>query len=389
MNPRLFRLAASLTAAITFLITPAHAAPLVGPGSGLRMLPDQPETTIVIQDKTYHLSEEFSAWTCSQGPSGTVLTGTGERIPVMLTAGHCISELDSSDDPLRPEVYVNLSTEGYRRVGMRDKVGRINLDDKNTPLHLLPNDLLNSHDWGTVRLDPGVTASRSATSRDQFGGRESHPVAMTGIKDYRTLGPTEVSVDNFGQPICKDGILSARSCGTQLARTRYGVWSWGLTYEKGDSGGNNYDPRTGEIIGVTSMGLGPLGRAQPADVILEEAYGVPDGRVNEHFALPEDTTPAAPQKSLADEQRALQTELEGQGLEIPELPDFRKEFNDELGRAHGTAEQTAAGLAQAASASDVDAAARTLQEAHDKAAAHADRLGAYGLGIVISEIAGV
>ncbi len=102
-----------------------------------------------------------------------------------------------------------------------------------------------------------------------------------------------MSVDNFGQPICKDGATTGRSCGTQIGRSRNAVYSWNLGYKPGDSGGVNFDPRDGSIIGISSMGIGPVGKAQPADRIIEDAYGVPDGKVNEVFKVTESSAPRA------------------------------------------------------------------------------------------------
>ena len=100
-------------------------------------------------------------------------------------------------------------------------------------------------------------------------------------------------MDNFGQPICKDGATTGRPCATQIGRSRNAVYSWNLGYKPGDSGGVNFDPRDGAVIGISSMGIGPVGKAQQADRIIEDAYGVPDGQVNEVFKVTESSAPRA------------------------------------------------------------------------------------------------
>lgn len=65
----------------------------------------------------------------------------------------------------------------------------------------------------------------------------------------------------------------------------------------------NFDPVTGEAVGVTSTaGWGLFGRAQPIDVVLEEAYGIPDGEVNEYFTLPESTQAHTPMLTFSEDQ---------------------------------------------------------------------------------------
>lgn len=380
-------LAAALTAAgligTNCLDAPAATAEpvYVAPGSGIKVLPEKPQTIVRLDGKDYHLSPRFSAWSCSQGPSGTVRTRTGEIIPVMVTAGHCIDDFTGAEKA-SPEIFVDTPDKGFQRIGLRDKVGRPNDD---APIEWLVDDMLNSFDWGTVRLDKGVTASRAASSRDEFGKRQSTPVVMTGIKDYPTLVPGQIVLDNFGQPICKDGARTGRSCGTQVARTRNGIWSYGLDYLEGDSGGNNYDPRTREVIGVTSMGLGPLGRTQPADIAIETAYGIPSGQVNQHFQLAESTAVAAPQKTFPQEGAEFNAELEAQGLKVPEIPNFRAEFNAEAARAQGTAAKAAADLQHAASAGDFDAAGKTWEGAAAAGAKHVDALGVLGIAAALQE----
>ncbi|WP_150114466.1 hypothetical protein [Corynebacterium oculi] len=154
-------------------------------------------------------------------------------------------------------------------IGHPDAGGPITVgDEEDFSLLEGMNQAFNSPDWGTVELEPGVTTTRLSDSVDMYGNSHGEPVELTGVRDYEDLGFWEVSADNFGQPICKDGNTSGRSCGVQLFRTQNGVWSAGLNYQNGDSGGVNFDPETGEALGVTSMGFGTIGRAQPIDLAI-------------------------------------------------------------------------------------------------------------------------
>ncbi|OFT56922.1 hypothetical protein HMPREF3151_09525 [Corynebacterium sp. HMSC05H05] len=273
-------LAATLAAACVALgalgtpSTAAAAPALAAPGAPIAMLDEG--------------SDSFADTArCSQGPVGTVRTPDGETKQVMVTAAHC---LESKSKTVRPVVFTPLregGKVGYPRVG--------DVDRQRTPFELGNGELMDFYriidepDWATVRLAPGVEASGAASSVDQKGRGPSAPVAITGVKDYRNLrGDELISFDNAGQPICKDGMRTGRSCGVQMFRTQNFVWHFGVGYESGDSGGINYDPRTGEAVGLSIIGFGPLGNSQQVDRALEDAYGIPDGQVNEAF------TPAAP-----------------------------------------------------------------------------------------------
>ena len=270
-------LAAALAAACVTLSAPsaAAAAPaLAAPGAPIAMLNDD-------SDSFEHTAR------CSQGPVGTVRTPDGQVKRVMVTAAHCI---ESKSKTVRPVVFAPVREHGkvgYPRVG--------DVDRQRTPFPLGNGELMDFYriidepDWATVRLAPGVEASGVSSSVDQKGRGPSAPVAITGVKDYRNLrGDELISFDNAGQPICKDGMRTGRSCGVQMFRTQNFVWHFGVGYESGDSGGINYDPRTGEAVGLSIIGFGPLGNSQQVDRALEDAYGIPDGQVNEAF------TPAAP-----------------------------------------------------------------------------------------------
>nr|WP_162933184.1 hypothetical protein [Corynebacterium lactis] len=156
-------------------------------------------------------------------------------------------------------------------------------NDSSDPAALLQ--AFNGADYGFIILDDDVKTTSASYSKDENGQAHGDPVVMTGIQDNPTLQPGQVAVDNLGKPICIDGSRTGRSCGYQVFRARNGVWSVGLNMDHGDSGGNAYDPRTNEVIGVNSMVVGPISRVQPADVAIEDAYGVPDGQVAQNFQV--------------------------------------------------------------------------------------------------------
>ena len=254
--------------------TAAAAPALAAPGAPIAMLNDD-------SDSFTHTAR------CSQGPAGTVRTPDGQTKQIMVTAAHCF---EVKGKTVRPAVFAPVREHGkvgYPRVG--------DVDKQRTPFELGNGELMDFYriidepDWTTVRLAPGVEASGVSSSVDQEGRGPSAPVAITGVKDYRNLrGDELISFDNAGQPICKDGMRTGRSCGVQMFRTQNFVWHFGVGYESGDSGGINYDPRTGEAVGLSIIGFGPFGNSQQVDRALEDAYGIPDGHVNEAF------TPAAP-----------------------------------------------------------------------------------------------
>ena len=280
------RLLAAVAAAVFTLIpTTAAASPaLVAPGAPFRTFPSDPPTTRELPTGEHiKIPPTASAMDCSQGPAGTV---RGTR--VMLTASHCVNTL-----PGFPEISGEFSVpvgQGYTRIGTREKANHVPLE---AMLIFNPLAAARTADWGIVHIDDTVTDTNLSHSRDAAGRTRGNPVKLTGIRDFRTLRPGEVSVDNFGQPICKDGATTGRTCATQIGRSRNAVYSWNLGYKPGDSGGVNFDPRDGAVIGISSMGIGPVGKAQPADRIIEDAYGVPDGQVNEVFKVTESSAPRA------------------------------------------------------------------------------------------------
>lgn len=335
----------------------------------MRILPVNPPATITnVYGDEVKVPPEAFVQLCSQGPTGTIrkMDGTTER--VMLTASHCINPMPGMP-PMGDAVNVNVNGD-YQRIGVRGHSnhvppGALDLSD--------PVATYNTADWGVVRIDAPVADTRVAQSRGNGQPHPSDPVTLTSIKDFRTLAPGEVSFDNAGQPICKDGSTTGRTCGTQLFRNRDGVFSWNLNYVVGDSGGVNYDPRDNSVIGVSSMVLGPLGKAQAADRIVEEAYGIPDGAVNDHFTLTDSTAPHAAFPTAAEE-------FSGMGAQIEALNPELKQTDPqaELDKAIAGAQQDAQRIADEALRGDLD-----IAEAQRTAGYHAGkitRLGQVALG---------
>ena len=353
-------LAATVTVAGMAVPTTAAADPVwAAPGAPMRVFPQNPPETVKNKrGQEIKVPEQFWVDTCSQGPVGTVKLPDGTTQRVILTASHCVDG-KPGNPPVSDAVKVPVNTgSGYERVGRTIKSSHVPaaaLDLSDPVLSIT------APDWAVVLVDDSVGASNLAQSRDANGGAQGEPVAITSIRDFRTLAPGEVSVDNFGQPICKDGATTGRSCGTQLGRTRNGIYSWGLDYRPGDSGGINYDPRDGAALGVSTIVFNSLGKAQPADRIIEDAYGVPDGQVNEYF------TPAAP---------APREEFVPFGVEAQYVADKVAQDNpdlqpanpqQELDNALGKAQQDARQAAEHALTGQLDPA-QLQQTARDNAA---------------------
>lgn len=285
----------------------AEAAPApAGPGAPMRVLPYDPAAPfgpdLTVKEATGLDLPTFAFTTvCSQGPVGEVRLPDGTTQRVMLTAGHCVTGDTESGILLGDTVYAP-TRGGYTRIGTIDLVHFEG--QQHAPLQDALGLALKSVDWGIVVLDSATLVDGSASSLDNTNHNRSQPVPLTGVRDYRTLRPGEIAWDNFGQPICKDGSASARTCGRQVFYTADNVWHVNLNYKSGDSGGINYDPSTGQIIGMTSLGVGPVGSAQRADRALEIGYDIPDGQVNDYF------TPAAPAEradflSVAEEEAEM------------------------------------------------------------------------------------
>lgn len=343
----------------TSLAPMAMAAP-VTPGAPMRVAP--------LEATVPGLPAELDSYSCSQGVAGTVTLVTGAEQPVMVTAGHCLISTDPAY-PLNTVVY-SPQQGGDQRIGQLHREGAPILDET---LGFVDGGIeaFTIHDWSTVAVDEGVPASRAVSTIDFYGRSTGSPVELTGVRDYPDLAGTQVSTDNFGQPICKDGINSGRSCGTQLFRTQHGLYSWGLNYANGDSGGVNWDPNNGEALGVSSQGIGPLGRAQPIDSALQEAYDIPDGQVNERFRLAESTEPIDEGvRSLAADEDAIVSWAE----EEYGVVDFVAEHEANVAAAQADATHYTQEVSQQLGAGDVPAAAETARQAGDAAAHHAEVL---------------
>ncbi|KQB86604.1 hypothetical protein [Corynebacterium lowii] len=288
----------------------------VAPGAPMRMQTD------AYEDEPIDIPLEIQATGgCSQGVPGTVTLPDGTTKNVLVSAGHCLYGIEGDGTETYPEVYAPLYDE-HGLIAQREHGEKVYPAEDSLNAEQLAVQY-NGADWATAEIPEGVEATRVADSVDQYGRRHGEPVELTGVRDYRDLGPWEVSFDNFGQPICKDGQTSGRTCGVQVLRTSNGLWHTALSLP-GDSGGVNFDPNNGEALGVTSMGFyGFGGRAQPIDVAIEEVYGIPDGEVNEHFTLPESTQLHTPMYTLEEEsQRKAQWAEENlpEEMTVPEEP---------------------------------------------------------------------
>ncbi|WPF65303.1 MULTISPECIES: hypothetical protein [unclassified Corynebacterium] len=236
---------------------------------------------------------------CSQGIPGTVTLEDGSQKNVLVSAGHCLYGIAGEAEETYPEVYAPLP-DGRKLIAQREHGDKVYPVSEGGGVDAVIRQF-DGPDWSTAEVAHDVEMSRVADSVDQYGRRHGEPVVLTGVRDYRDLGQWEVDFDDFGQPICKDGQTSGRTCGIQLMRTSNGIWHTNLSLS-GDSGGVNFDPVTGEALGVTSMGFFGLGgRAQPIDVALEQACGIPDGQVNERFTLPESTQEHSPTYTLEED----------------------------------------------------------------------------------------
>lgn len=288
--------------------SPAHAAPAatatvnaatVGPGAPMRLRPYDADRPFGPEGPTFaevagiEVHPDMLNSGCTQGAVGEVELLGGGTQRVMITAGHCLIGEQQNGILMGATVYAP-TRDGYIPIGTIDLVHTANLPGGYDNIATAARKAPKTEDWGVVVLDAGALVDGSASSLDRHGAGPGAPATLHGVRDYRTLAPGEFAVDNFGQPVCKEGSISGRSCGIQLFYTENNVWSWALDYASGDSGGINYDPRTGEVIGVTSLGLGPIGTAQRVDRALEQAYEIPDGAVNTRFRT------AAPEHPRAD-----------------------------------------------------------------------------------------
>ncbi|KQB85358.1 hypothetical protein [Corynebacterium oculi] len=281
------------------LAAPVATAAEVAPGAPMKIYLEPEEGSPLAE-----APQEFLNSTCSQGLPGTVTLEDGTRKDVLISVAHCLVGEEQDSVTLKPEVYAR-TPEGDKLIAVREHGEEV---------PGFPDDLgdierlrlfFDTDDAASAELVEGVHTTRVADSVDQYGQSHGEPVTLTGIRDYPALGPWQVSFDNFGQPICKDGQTTGRTCGVQLMRTQNSLWSLN-EIAGGDSGGIQFDPETGEALAMVSYGLSfsnMLSVSQPIDRTIEQLYGVPDGQVNERFALPESTEGHDPVRVYEEEKQ--------------------------------------------------------------------------------------
>ncbi|MBC3185763.1 hypothetical protein H7347_04110 [Corynebacterium sp. zg-331] len=358
-------LAASLVCVPAVVV--AQAAE-VAPGAAMQTFP--PLDGVPLDE----IPLEAFAQGCSQGVPGTVTLPDGSRKDVMVTAGHCLWGLEGSGmGEMAPEVYAPLR-EGNRLIAVRDQGRPVHpaLDETDPEELRLMYD---GDDWATADIVEGVGMTRLAASESSLGFDLmplGEPVALTGVRDYPDLDPWEISFDNAGRPICSEGQTTGRTCGVQVLRSSNGLWSVGFMLP-GDSGGVSFDPLTGEALGVNSMSVyGLINRAQPLDVAIEKAYGIPDGQVSERFALPDSTEEHAPMRSYDEDQAVVQEWA--QDVVAEELP-TEQEAREIVQANVGVAAGEIGALAES-SVAQVREDPTNLSAIADDAADTADRLAA-------------
>ncbi|AWB82532.1 hypothetical protein C3B44_09355 [Corynebacterium yudongzhengii] len=358
--------------AVGALVTPTSAdAATAAPGAPIRTHP--------VETSLPNVPVELDAGMCSQGPVGMLTEGGQAPRPVMLTAGHCLLPMDPQWVPTH-EVFVP-RPDGDELIGYRGEAKLI--EPRETNVVDAAIDVALGADWGVVELNPGVSTTRMAQSVDRFGNPQGPGVELTGIRDYPDLAPYQISIDNFGQPICKDGTTSGRSCGTQLFRSQHMVYSYNLNYLKGDSGGINYDPNNGEVIGMTSQAFGSVGSASTADAALQEAYGIPDGQVNDHFQLSESTEPHDTDFRTVNQDNEAGQQWAQENLDVPDLS---AELDKAVGEAQADAEQYAGQLTDQVTSGDFAGAEQTWNEATVTAQDHIDNIGPLGIAVGLEQL---
>lgn len=373
MNTRTLAIAACAVAAsalINPVIATAEEPALAAPGAPFRVFPAEAPSTITVNKygDQINVPPEASKGACSQGPIGTVRTPDGETHHVMLTAAHCFLVIgDGAGDPsaaLSGEVSVPVG-ESYQRIGQLAALSPIPPEILNSEN---PLDPLRAVDWAVVNIDDGVPTSAVSDSRTKDGAKNGEPVVLTHIRDYPALAPGAFAFDNFGQPICKDGATNGRGCGTQVVRTHDTIYSMNLGYDSGDSGGVNFDPRDGAILGVTSVHFGPIYKAQTADSIVESAYGVPDGQVNDYFTIDASTAPHAEFTTLREENLRI-----GQAVNELNPNPSMTDPQAELRKATEAAQQEATRLADDAARGQINP-----QEIQQAVEHHSGQIGYWG-----------
>lgn len=373
-------LSAAAVACASLAVSATASAATAAPGAPIRI-----QAAIPLIE---NMPRQLDAAICTQGPVGTVIDTDGTARTVMLTAAHCTLGLDDGWEPTS-EVFVP-RPQGDELIGYREAY-RIDESETGDFVEDVANFSLGA-DWAVVELEEGVTTSRLAYSVDSHGRPQGEGVVLTGIRDYRDLGHHQISADNFGQPICKEGTTSGRSCGVQLFRSKDSVFSYGLDYQHGDSGGINYDPDTGEAIGMTAAAYGPIGHAQAADAALQGAYGIPDGEVNERFTLAESTEPHDEYRTVAADGNETAAWMEANApapepepapapapVQVPAAAAIDAAAA-QLDNFHGQAQQLADQAANQVAAGDLAGLEATAGQAAQTVNGHIDALTGIALG---------
>lgn len=208
-NKLLGAVATALMAA-SISVAPTAGATVVGPGDPIRIPTSKSER---IEGNILSGSAM-----CSAGVPGTVTDPQGHGHKVLVTAGHCVNNMPGSAEKTTGTVFL-AAASGDQRVGQTEKTDFAILKSP-APIGSLQwgIDTLNTADWGAVKMDDGVQGTGAAKSVDATGRFASTPQPLSGVKDYKDLGPNQFTFENFGQPICKDGNRTGRSCGVQVAR---------------------------------------------------------------------------------------------------------------------------------------------------------------------------
>lgn len=274
------------------------AAPLA---QAVSIAPGAPMRTHAVIPSFPGMPAELDSMMCTQGPVGTVTLEDGTRRTVMAAAGHCVNPMPGmgiNGEEFTPtsEVFSPKAT-GDEKIGTVDKSYVGFLANDIAPDASVVDSLYYAFatpDWSFTAVDDPANTSRVAHARDFDGVPAATTTELTGVKTYSDLPAKGSSFDNAGQPICKYGQTTGHTCGTQLFRMQDAIFAVGLDAVPGDSGGINYDPNSGQAIGMTSQRLGTLSRTQPLDSALNEAYGITDDQVNERFVLPDSTAAQDP-----------------------------------------------------------------------------------------------
>lgn len=364
----------------TFRTNPHYPATraLAAPGAPIHVTEVNPSPYRRADGSVLELPANFYVSTCSQGPVGTVYRKGKKPRRVMFTAGHCLQNLEK-DSAMRGEVYAP-TRSGEFYIGYRDRLGYDDLLADDESLVRTFHDAFNAADWASVKLDPRVRTTNKSFSRDENGKARGRAVTLKGVDDRTRLYPFQVSADNFGDPICKDGARTGRTCGYQMFRTAHGVWSWGMNIQKGDSGGINYNPRTKKVVGISSMSMGPVSRTQPADRAIEDAYGIKSGTVNRHFKVTNEATPRARFSTGKESREKLESYIDahsgtgtGTGAKTPARAKAQT--------ARPGASMQAADTAHTSAQTSQNAQAPSLEQAAQKVAVSADKTARAAHGI--------